>query len=61
MDIPFSDTDFPTTGQEVEPGIYACIVCPHETENDKAVIILDKRSKLPICPVCGNLTGWMKI
>ncbi len=61
MDGLFPDMGYPTTGQEVEPGIYACIVCPHETTDDKAVVVFDKKSKLPKCPVCGNPTGWMKI
>ena len=42
----------PTAGQTVEPGKYACMNCPHKDT-------LDKRGKLPICPVCGN-PYWVK-
>lgn len=61
MDNIFPDIGYPTTGQSAEPGTYACIMCPHETNNDKSIIILDKKSKLPKCPACGKPTGWMKV
>jgi hypothetical protein len=49
----YPDIDCPTAGQTVESGKYACINCPHKgNEDDKAIITLDKRGKLPICPVC---------
>lgn len=51
----YPDIGCPTAGQTVEPGKYACMNCPHkENEDDKAIITLDKRGKLPVCPVCGN-------
>lgn len=61
MDNFFPNTGYPTTGQEVEPGTYICIMCPHDTEDDKAIVLLDKKSKLPKCPSCENPTGWMKL
>ena len=51
----YPDIGFPTAGQTVEPGQYACMNCPHkDNEDDKAIITLDKRGRLPVCPVCGN-------
>lgn len=54
------DIGFPQTGDEAESGTYACMNCPHEITDDKSVAILDKRKKLPKCPVCGN-TYWLKL
>lgn len=54
------DIGFPQTGDEAEPGTYACMNCPHETTDDKAIVILEKHEKLPKCLVCGD-THWLKL
>lgn len=54
------DFGFPQTGQMVDSGLYACMNCPHDKEEDESITILYKREKLPECPVCG-ITYWMKI
>lgn len=54
------DIGCPQTNQEVEPGTYACMNCPHNEPDDKSVIILHKKEKLPECPVCG-VTYWFKV
>lgn len=54
------DIGYPQTGETADAGIYACINCPHDSEDDKAVAILYKREKLPKCSVCG-ITYWMKV
>lgn len=55
------DIGYPQTGDEADVGMYACMNCPHNTEDDKAIIILNQRKKLPKCPECGQPTYWMKI
>lgn len=55
------DIGYPQTGEAAEPGTYACMNCPHESENDKAVAILYKREPLPVCPVCKKPTYWMAV
>lgn len=56
----FPDIGYPQTGDEADSGTYACLNCPHDKADDKAIIILPKRKKLPKCSVCGH-TYWMKI
>lgn len=48
------------TGDTVETGTYACLNCPHDSDDDEAITILYKRETLPECPVCGK-TYWMKV
>ena len=43
---------FPQTGETVYPGMYACMNCPHDKNDDKAIVLLHKREKLPECPEC---------
>ena len=43
---------FPQTGETVDSGMYACMNCPHDKNEDKAVVLLHKREKLPECPEC---------
>ena len=50
----FPDIGYPQTGDEADSGTYACLNCPHDKADDKAIIILPKRKKLPKCPVCGH-------
>lgn len=59
MDI-LPNIGFPRTDETADAGTYACMNCPHETQNDEAVKILYKRETLPECPACG-ITYWMKI
>lgn len=54
------DIGYPQTGDTAEKGIYACMNCPHDEEEDNSIVMLDKKKKLPECPVCGH-TYWMKI
>lgn len=54
------DIGYPQTGDIADAGLYACLNCPHDSEDDKSVTYLCKREKLPECPVCGH-TYWMKI
>lgn len=54
------DIGYPQTGDTEDVGFYACMNCPHDSEDDNGIIYLDKRKKLPECPVCGH-TYWMKI
>ncbi|MBO5484309.1 MAG: hypothetical protein J5979_03745 [Lachnospiraceae bacterium] len=57
----YPDIGCPTAGLIAEPGTYVCMNCPHDNkENDKAIIILDKKEKLPVCPVCGE-PYWSKV
>ena len=51
---------FPQTGETVYTGMYACMNCPHDKNEDKAVVLLHKREKLPECPECG-ITYWRNI
>lgn len=53
------DIGYPQTGDKAEKGNYACVNCPHDSENDKSLIFLQENEKLPKCPVCGQ-THWMK-
>lgn len=55
------DIGYPQTGEFVEPGTYACMNCPHESNDDKSIIVLEKRGELPKCPVCKDFTYWMKL
>lgn len=52
---------YPQTGDIAEPGTYACMNCPHNKQDDKAMVILDKTKKLAKCPVCKNATYWIKL
>ena len=54
------DIGYPQTGDIVELGTYACMNCPHTESEDNSIIILNKKDKLPKCPVCGQ-TYWMKL
>lgn len=54
------DIGYPQTGDEADRGTYACMNCPHDKVEDGGIAILNKKQKLPPCPVCGN-TYWMKI
>ena len=54
------DIGYPQTGEMADAGMYACMNCPHDKEDDKAVVILNKRQKLPKCPECAQPTYWMK-
>jgi NAD-dependent SIR2 family protein deacetylase len=49
------------TGEIAPPGTYACMNCPHTSQDDKAMVILSKRGKLPRCPVCEKPTYWIKL
>lgn len=49
------------TGDSVEPGMYACMNCPHIEPDDDAIIYMDKTGILPKCPVCKSPTYWTKI
>lgn len=55
------DFGFPQTGETAESGTYICMNCPHDKPDDEAVVILYKRDKLPICPVCKSPTYWMVV
>lgn len=52
---------YPQTGDTVSEGTYACMNCPHTNKDDQSMVILQKRGKLPKCPVCDNQTYWIKI
>lgn len=52
------DIGYPQTGDIADVGTYACMNCPHDSANDKAIVVLDVRKKLPKCPVCGEHTYW---
>lgn len=54
------DVGYPQTGDEADTGFYACMNCNCEEAENNGAIFLDKKGKLPECPVCGN-TYWMKI
>lgn len=54
------DIGYPQTDDVVDTGFYACMNCPHDSEDNNNVIYLDNRKKLPECPVCGY-TYWIKI
>lgn len=54
------DFGYPQTGDMAEAGFYACMNCPHDSDEDASTIYLDAKQKLPECPVCG-FTYWMKI
>lgn len=54
------DIGYPQTGEIADPGTYACLNCPHDSNEDETIAILDKRKALPKCPVCG-ITYWMRI
>lgn len=54
------DIGYPQTGEAVDAGVYACLNCPHDSEDDNSVAYLSKRKNLPECPVSGY-TYWMKI
>lgn len=41
------------SGTMVEPGTYKCTKCGNE-------IKIDEKSKLPVCPRCGN-DQWVKV
>lgn len=57
----YPDIGCPTSGQTVEPGTYACLNCPHDdNKNDRATIILHKKGKLPVCPICRE-PYWFKV
>lgn len=51
---------YPQTGDEVDAGMYVCMNCEGGTPDSPKTIILNKRKKLPKCPVCG-IAWWMKI
>lgn len=54
------DIGYPQTGDTSDSGFYACMNCPHDSEGDNSIVYLEKRKKLPECPVCGY-TYWMKV
>lgn len=55
------DIGYPQTGDTVDCGTYACLSCPHDTKDDKALIVLNKKGKLPKCPVCEDIVYWIKL
>ncbi len=57
----YPDIGCPTAGQIVKPGTYACLNCPHDNNmDDKAIVILNQKEQLPVCPVCGE-PYWSKV
>lgn len=54
------DIGYPQTGDTVERGMYCCMNCDYEAENQEGLIIINKKQKLPECPLCG-ITYWMPI
>ena len=54
------DIGYPQTGDMADSGTYACMNCPHTDAEDNSLIILNKKGKLPKCPVCGQ-TYWLRI
>lgn len=55
------DIGYPQTGDIANPGSYACMNCPHKSKDDKAIVLLPKRGKLPKCPVCKSQTYWISL
>ena len=55
------DIGYPQTGDIASCGTYACLSCPHDVEDDKSLIVLNKKGKLPTCPVCKNTVYWLKL
>lgn len=54
------DIGYPQTDDTADSGFYACMNCPHDSEDDNSIVYLDNRKKLPECPACGY-TYWMKV
>lgn len=54
------DIGYPQTDDIADVGVYACMNCPHDSEDDDSIAYLTEKGKLPLCPVCGY-TYWMKI
>ena len=57
----FPDIGYPQTGEIASARTYVCMNCPHDSKDDKAIIILQEKEKLPNCPACKKPTYWMPI
>ncbi len=56
----YPDIGYPAAGDIAEPGTYSCLNCPHDnSKEDKAIVILNQKEQLPVCPVCGG-PYWFK-